>query len=49
MPQAPSTDLEDAPEISGDPLLSLRGCGKDLWDDEPADEYVNHLGGGWPD
>jgi hypothetical protein len=30
-----------------DPLLSLAGSGKDLWADEPADEYVRRLREGW--
>lgn len=30
-----------------DPLLSLRGSGKDLWADEHADEYVRRLREGW--
>ena len=34
----------DKPE---DPLLALYGSGKDLWEDEPADEYVRRLREGW--
>ncbi len=30
-----------------DPLLRLSGSGKRLWADEPADEYVERLRGGW--
>lgn len=30
-----------------DPLLALRGSGKDLWADEHADEYVQRLREGW--
>ena len=30
-----------------DPLLSLRGSGKNLWADEHADEYVRRLREGW--
>ncbi len=30
-----------------DPLLALRGSGKDLWADEHADEYVRRLREGW--
>ena len=26
-----------------DPLLALRGSGKDIWSDEHADEYVQRL------
>lgn len=30
-----------------DPLLALRGSGKQLWADEHADEYVENLRKGW--
>jgi hypothetical protein len=30
-----------------DPLLGLYGSGRDLWADEPADEYVRRLREGW--
>ena len=30
-----------------DPLLTLRGSGKDLWAHEHADEYVRRLREGW--
>jgi hypothetical protein len=30
-----------------DPLLALYGSGKDLWADEPADEYIRRLREGW--
>ena len=33
--------------IKNDPLLALRGSGKDLWADEHADEYVRRLREGW--
>ena len=33
--------------IKNDPLLALRGDGKDLWADEPGDEYVRRLREGW--
>lgn len=33
--------------IKNDPLLALIGDGKDLWADEPADEYVRRLREGW--
>jgi hypothetical protein len=32
---------------AGDPLLALRGSGKNLWADEHADEYVQRLRKGW--
>jgi hypothetical protein len=28
-------------------LLALRGSGRDLWADEPADAYVRRLREGW--
>lgn len=33
--------------VESDPLLRLRGSGKKLWEDEPADEYVDRLREGW--
>jgi hypothetical protein len=33
--------------IKNDPLLALRGSGKELWADEHADEYVRRLRQGW--
>ncbi len=30
-----------------DPLLALQGSGKDIWADEPADQYVRRLREGW--
>lgn len=33
--------------IKNDPLLALRGSGKELWADEHADEYVRRLREGW--
>jgi hypothetical protein len=33
--------------INEDPLLALRGSGKDLWADEHADEYIRRLREGW--
>ncbi len=30
-----------------DPLLALKGSGRQLWKDEHADEYVRRLRGGW--
>ncbi len=30
-----------------DPLLALRGSGKQLWADEHADEYVRRIREGW--
>ncbi len=33
--------------IKNDPLLVLRGSGKELWADEHADQYVRRLREGW--
>jgi hypothetical protein len=33
--------------IKNDPILALRGSGKELWADEHADEYVRRLREGW--
>jgi len=33
--------------LQEDPLLSLRGSGKQLWADEHADDYVRRLREGW--
>jgi hypothetical protein len=33
--------------IKNDPLLALRGSGKDLWADEHADDYVRRIREGW--
>jgi hypothetical protein len=33
--------------IKNDPLLALYGDGKELWADEPADQYVRRLREGW--
>jgi hypothetical protein len=41
-----NSDTRDA-RIKNDPLLALRGDGKDLWADEPADEYVRRIREGW--
>jgi hypothetical protein len=38
-------NVED--RIKNDPLLALRGSGKELWADEHADEYVRKLREGW--
>jgi hypothetical protein len=33
--------------IENDPILRLRGSGKELWADEHADEYIKRLREGW--
>jgi hypothetical protein len=40
-------DRDLSAKIENDPLLALRGSGKDLWADEHADEYVRRLREGW--
>jgi hypothetical protein len=39
----PTKPDEMADKVETDPLLALRGSGKDLWADEHADEYVRRL------
>jgi hypothetical protein len=34
-------------EGRADPLLALRGSGRELWADEPPDQYVRRLRSGW--
>ena len=41
------SDREDVTVGSGDPILALRGMGKELWEDEDADAYVDRLRDGW--
>lgn len=38
--------LPAAPQAS-DPLLSLQGSGRELWRDDPADDYVRRLRESW--
>jgi hypothetical protein len=33
--------------IENDPLLKLRGTGKEIWANEHADEYIRRLREGW--
>jgi hypothetical protein len=44
-------EREYAPQRSlrpeADPLLALRGSGRELWADEHADQYVRRLREGW--
>jgi hypothetical protein len=41
--------MGDAPELEDqtDPLLELRGSGRELWADEHADEYIARLRADW--
>lgn len=43
--QRPSHDSRG--DRDTDPLLVLRGSGKELWADKHADEYVNDMREGW--
>lgn len=45
--RGPSGGPASPPPKSIDPLLALRGSGRDLWKDEHADEYVRRLREGW--
>ena len=36
-----------ASEPGEDPVLSLRGLGKEIWADEDADAYVRRVRAGW--
>jgi hypothetical protein len=36
-----------SPPLSEDPLLALRGSGKDIWKGEHADEFVRRMREGW--
>ena len=38
---------ERGPRPETDPLLALRGSGRELWADEHADQYVRRLREGW--
>jgi hypothetical protein len=38
---------EAASLLKNEPLLGARGSGKQLWADEPADDYVRRLREGW--
>lgn len=37
----------DAQRTPVDPILALRGEGRELWADEEADTYVSRLREGW--
>lgn len=40
-------DSRESKNAEEDGLLALRGSGKELWADEPADKYVRRLREGW--
>ncbi|MGH9862876.1 MAG: hypothetical protein ACRD35_05565 [Candidatus Acidiferrales bacterium] len=40
-------ELLRAGEEKEDPILSLRGCGKEIWKDEDPNSYVRRLREGW--
>lgn len=37
----------DARQAPVDPILALRGVGRELWTDEGVDAYVSRLREGW--
>jgi hypothetical protein len=39
--------ISSSVSVRNDPLLALRGSGKQLWSDEHADDYVRRLREGW--
>ena len=39
--------IGDERNLAADPLFGLRGSGRALWSDEPADTYVKRLREGW--
>ena len=48
LPDSYRSDYDnDRDETETDPILSLRGLGKDIWTDEEADSYVKRLREGW--
>jgi hypothetical protein len=44
-PRGSNPHRADPPQL--DPLLALRGSGRDIWADEHADEFVHRLREGW--
>jgi len=44
---SPPRDTRLATSAERDPLLALRGSGRDLWADEHADDYVRRLRDEW--
>ena len=45
----PDRCASDGNGDGADPILSLRGLGKDIWANEETDSYVKRLRGGWDD
>jgi hypothetical protein len=44
--EAPYENVPNSAQLSrekGDPILALRGVGKDVWNDEEPDAYVRRL------
>ena len=39
----------NAPDPLKDPVLQMRGLGKEIWADTNADDYVANLRAGWCD
>ena len=44
--QGPEAGVGDS-RAGRDPILGLRGLGRDIWADEEADAYVRRLREGW--
>ena len=40
--------VRDTQRTPVDPILALRGVGRELWADEEANAYVSRLREGWP-
>ena len=40
-------DVSEAEGSGEDPILGLRGLGRELWQDEDADEYARRLRSDW--
>lgn len=40
-------DAGQCARVASDPILALRGTGREIWADEDADAYVRRLREGW--
>lgn len=45
--RCPGADAGQHPCAASDPILALRGTGREIWADEDADAYVRRLREGW--
>lgn len=43
----PPADAGQLARVASDPILALRGTGREIWADEDADAYVRRLREGW--